>query len=279
MSPVLDLPQIVLGAALALAVVMGAFAARALTFSGAAAAFVLGTLVFGFGGLPWAALLLTFFVSSSFLSLLFKRRKASGGMEIEKGSRRDAWQVTANGGIAGLMAVMSWMFPASILPWLTGAAALAAANADTWATELGTLSKSDPVLITTGKRVPGGTSGAVSLAGIAATAAGSALIAAVFWALSPNFGSNWYAGQHLWLTLAVCMGGVAGSLADSLLGATLQAVYFCPVCQKETEQHPLHHCGAQTSRIRGLGWLNNDWVNLFCTLSGALMALLILIIL
>lgn len=273
MSPIPDLPQIVLGAALALAVVMGAFAARALTFSGAAAAFILGTLVFGFGGLPWAALLLTFFVSSSLLSLLFKRRKSAGGMENEKGSRRDAWQVLANGGIASLMALISWRFPNSIIPWLAGAAALAAANADTWATELGTLSRKDPVLITTGKSALRGTSGAVSLIGIAASTAGSVLIAAVFWIPAHFFGSNWSAGQYLWLPIAVCMGGLAGSLVDSLLGATLQAVYYCPVCQKETEQHPLHHCGTQTTLIRGLNWLNNDWVNFFCTLSGVLIAL------
>lgn len=278
MSPIPDLPQIVLGAALALAVVMGAFAARALTFSGAAAAFILGTLVFGFGGLPWAALLLTFFVSSSLLSLLFKRRKSAGGMETEKGSRRDAWQVLANGGIAGLMAVISWRFPNSIIPWLAGAAALAAANADTWATELGTLSRKDPVLITTGKSALRGTSGAVSLIGIAASTAGSVLIATAFWTLAPIFGSNWSAGQHLWLPIAVCMGGLAGSLVDSLLGATLQAVYYCPVCQKETEQHPLHHCHTQTTLVRGLNWLNNDWVNFFCTLSGALIALIFYIL-
>lgn len=270
MSPVLDLPQIVLGAALALAVVIGAYAARALTLSGAAAAFILGTLVFGFGGLPWAVLLLTFFTTSSLLSLLFKRRNEAEGLEVEKGSRRDAWQVLANGGIAGLMALVSWRTPGSIFPWLAGTAALAAANADTWATELGALSRKNPWLITTGKIVPRGTSGAVSLIGILASMIGSGLVAAVFGGLVPASKAD-----QLSLAVAVGLGGIAGSLVDSLLGATLQAVYFCPVCQKETEKHPLHHCGTQTSLLRGLGWLNNDWVNFLCTLTGALAALLI----
>jgi hypothetical protein len=68
--------------------------------------------------------------------------------------------------------------------------------------------------------------------------------------------------------------GLLGSLVDSALGATYQAIYFCPTCNKETERHPLHTCGSATTRIRGLAWLDNDWVNAACALTGAALALI-----
>ena len=52
---------------------------------------------------------------------------------------------------------------------------------------------------------------------------------------------------------------------DSLLGATVQVIYTCPACGKETERHPLHACGTQTVYKRGWRWMNNDAVNAFCT--------------
>jgi uncharacterized membrane protein len=73
--------------------------------------------------------------------------------------------------------------------------------------------------------------------------------------------------------------GVAGSLFDSLLGATLQAIFYCPTCGKETEQHPLHTCETPTHLVRGLPWLNNDLVNVACTLFAALAAIILLAIL
>jgi uncharacterized membrane protein len=64
----------------------------------------------------------------------------------------------------------------------------------------------------------------------------------------------------------------AGSLFDSLLGATVQAIYFCPKDQKETERQPLHTCGTETVHLRGWEWLNNDWVNFGCGAMGAVLA-------
>lgn len=257
------------GFILALVVALLAYRVRSLNKSGALAAAVLGTVIFGVGGWQWAILLLVFFATSSGLSRAFKKRKVGLDEKYAKSGRRDAGQVFGNGGAAGLFALLHGLFPAALWPWLGFAAALAAVNADTWATELGVLNPHPPRMITDlSKRVEKGTSGGVSLVGTGAALAGSGLIAA-FAVIYPAQGWTLNAGHWLLITLS----GLAGSLFDSLLGATVQAIYFCPKDQKETERHPLHLCGAETVHIRGWKWLTNDWVNFACGAAGAALAL------
>ncbi len=260
--------QLGLGLLLGGALSWGAWRLGALTPDGARAAALLGALVFGLGGLRWAVLLLAFFGTSSALSRAFAARKRPLGEKFAKGSRRDAAQVLSNGGVAGLCAAASVLWPQAWWLWSAGAGALAAVNADTWATELGVLSRAAPVLITSGKPVEKGTSGGITPLGTLATLGGAALLGALAALLAPG-GAAWQPG------LAVTLGGVAGSLLDSLLGAAAQAVYYCPACGTETEHHPRHTCGASTRRLRGLPWLNNDAVNLLASLAGALAAALL----
>jgi len=256
-----------------------AYQAGALSRSGMLAAWLLGAVVFDFGGLAWAIILLGFFVSSSLLSRLAKNKTSGLEDKYSKDSRRDAAQVMANGGLAGGLVTIGFLLSLSapnsnwlMVIWLAYCGSLAAANADTWGTELGVLSRKPPILITTGQPVDRGTSGAISLCGTLAMLAGSGFIAllAAFlgWTgLMPSGVLPW--GAYLLAATA----GTAGALVDSLLGATLQAIYICPACKKETEQHPYHTCGAPTQRVRGLPWLNNDLVNLTCILVGAMIPL------
>ena len=256
--------QLFYGLILAIIVAWAAHKAHTLSRSGAFAAAFVGTVIFGVGGWPWAVLLLAFFATSSLLSRLFRKQKAGLDEKYSKGHERDAGQVFGNGGMAALLAGLHGLFPQSLWPWMGFAAALAAVNADTWATELGVLNPSMPRLITDlSKRVEKGTSGGVSWWGTTAAFLGSGLIAALAVWLSPFEGLGW--GHWLLITLA----GLAGSLLDSLLGATVQAIYYCPSCQKETEKHPRHTCGTETTLVRGRGWLNNDWVNFACAALGA----------
>lgn len=263
--------QLLYGFLLAVIVSFAAYRAGSLNRSGALGAALLGTVVFGLGGLAWAVLLLAFFITSSGLSRLFKKRKAAAEEKFSKGSQRDAWQVLANGGISGVFVLLHLLFPGQAWPWLGFAGSLAAANADTWATELGVLSRRPPVMITGGRRVEPGTSGGISVVGTLAALSGALLIGLLAaWlrpaALPASAGS--FLADLGWIGL----GGLAGSLLDSLLGATLQAIYTCPNCRKETERTPLHSCGTPTQFKRGLPWMNNDWVNTFCTLAGGLLA-------
>jgi uncharacterized protein (TIGR00297 family) len=259
--------QLILGFLLAILISFLAYRARSLDRSGAYAALVVGTVIFGLGGWKWAILLLTFFITSSALSRAFKNRKREANEKYAKGVQRDAGQVFANGGIATLFAALHFFFPEATWPWLGFAASLAAVNADTWATELGVLNPAPPRLITDlRKAVEKGTSGGISPVGTLASLSGAGIIGLPAAILSPG-GTDW---TILWW---VALSGLGGSLFDSLLGATVQAIYYCPACQKETERYPTHSCGTPTVQIRGWKWLDNDLVNFACGAFGVLMIL------
>jgi uncharacterized protein (TIGR00297 family) len=265
--------QILLGFILAIIVAVLAYRVHSLNKSGAAAATIVGTIIFGIGGWQWAILLLTFFITSSGLSRAFKKRKEGLSEKFSKGHERDAGQVLGNGGLATFFAALQAFYPESILPWIGFAASLAAVNADTWATELGVLNPTPPRMITDlRKRVEKGTSGGISLWGTGASILGAAIIALPAVLLSPI--DTLTTGHWLLITIA----GLAGSLFDSFLGATVQAMYYCPTDEKETEKHPLHTCGTETVHIRGWKWLDNDWVNFACGAFGVMIALVALVI-
>ncbi len=238
---------------------------KALNTSGAITAAVVGWIIWGLGGMPWAMVLLVFFVSSSVLSRAFKERKTGLSEKFSKGSRRDGAQVLANGGMGALMAVWGFYSPQNVWLWAAYLGAMATVNADTWATEIGVLSRRPPRLITTGRSVETGTSGAISLTGTMATFGGAAIVGIIgaFFALQE---------RALILVLAVTLGGFCGAFLDSLLGATIQTIFYCATCQKETERHPLHICGTATIQQRGWNWLNNDWVNFIASFVGAVIA-------
>ena len=261
--------QLFAGFTFAVLVAIFAYRAHSLSRSGALAAVLVGSVIFGLGGWQWALLLLAFFISSSGLTRAFKKRKSGLNEKFSKGGQRDAGQVFGNGGLATLFAALHYFFPGSLWVWLAFAASLAAVNADTWSTELGVLNPHPPRMITNlGRVVEKGTSGGISLVGTLAALAGSALIG-VLAGLYPPMPAAWTVG--LWVTLA----GFLGSLFDSLLGATVQAIYHCSTCNKETERHPIHTCGTQTTRKRGWEWLNNDIVNLGCAVFAVVFVLIV----
>ncbi len=243
------------GGALGVAIAALAYSRRTLTLDGAVAAAGVGCLTFALGGLPAAGALLSFFGSSSALSRVGDARKRALPLAQSKGSQRDAWQVLANGGVATLCVVAGQ--PRGMV------GALAAASADTWATELGLLATAPPRRITTLERVPAGTSGGVTLQGLGASV-GGALVVGLGHAL---LGGGWSSVRR------ALAGGLGGALVDSLLGATLQAAYWCPRCQVPTEDALHAPCNAPTRLRGGFAWMTNDTVNLLATLSGAAIAL------
>lgn len=241
---------------------------RALSGSGLIAATVVGTIITAAGGWQWGAILLAFFVSSSVLSKLADRLRPDHDLNTAGGSERDVLQVLANSAIPVFCACAALIGDQSRW-YVVFAASLAVANADTWATEIGSLSRLRPRLITTGRSVEAGTSGAISPLGIAGTALGAVILAILAALLAPES-----IEPSAMLILAFAIGGLAGSLIDSVLGATIQLQLFCPDCYEVTEA-PIHHCGAPTVYLRGEESLTNDAINTISILAGAVIGWLI----
>lgn len=261
---VLPAPGTIIGG-IAASAAIGALAYRrgSLSRGGVAGATLTGTTIFAGGGIVPAALLVTFFVSSSALSHWRKGQKTDVMVvEAEKGSRRDLAQALANGGAATLLVLVGRVYPAS--PWLPALiGALATTNADTWATEIGLLNRRAPRLITSGRTVPPGTSGAISPLGTGAAAAGAALIGAV-----AVVGQRLSGARAGWLLPLALVAGLGGTFADSLFGATVQARYRCPRCGVATER-AVHRCGTPTVLVGGARALDNDAVNFLASVVGA----------
>ena len=275
------LPPLALGLVLSLLIAFLAWRRDSLSQSGAVGALVVGTLIFGLGGWVWGVLLAVFFISSSLLSHFKEREKAAVAEKFEKGHRRDMGQVLANGGLGAVIALLSVVVPESAVP--TGTwfflflGVMATVTADTWATELGTLSKGAPRLITNGRAVEVGTSGGVSPLGTGVSFAGGLLIGLTAGLLAPVAGLlPWSAA--LPVAFIGALSGAAGSLIDSLMGATVQQIYYCDTCAKETERK-LHRCGTTTRPLRGWAWMHNDLVNLISSLGGGLVAVLLMVVL
>lgn len=252
-----------------------AYAKRSLSRSGFLAAATMGTFMYALGSAIWFGTLIAFFVSSTLWSKWKRRTKETAESAYEKTGRRDAGQVFANGGLGLLLCAAHWAWPHSLW-WFAFLGVMASVTADTWATEIGGLSRTPPRSIRTGRRVPPGTSGGVSGLGLAASLAGGLFIGAAAWALwsaiPGQAAPDAIAAPVRFLAWAGVAGlaGIIGSLTDSWFGATWQQMYRCGECGREIEQS--RHCDEQAVRIRGRAGWNNDVVNVAGSLAGGLFA-------
>ena len=236
----------------------GAYKMRSLNGGGAVTAFVMGIFIFGTGGVQWIAPILAFFVLSSILSKLGKKSAEA----TQKGSNRDVLQVLANGGVPMIIAIVHFFHPFD-LAYVMYLGAIAAATADTWATEIGFFSKNDPRHILNFRSVGKGTSGGVTLLGFVGSIFGAGVIALIGRVVTGG------AVPVVWILIA----GFVGSFVDSVLGGSVQAMFKCSVCNKETEKRM--HCQMHTSHSKGFKWLDNDGVNFVNTVVGAMIAFML----
>ena len=230
----------------AIAITAIAYKKKSLTSGGALAAAMIGTMICFTSQEIGIVALLLFFISSSAWSRFRKSQKQAVEEQFEKTGQRDAMQVWANGGVGAVFSVI--YFASGDISFLYGViVSFAAANADTWATELGILNTREPISLRTWKRVPKGSSGAISLFGSLCSFIGSAFVVfpCVLW-----IQQDLSLGQPLFFT---CV-GFAGAFCDSIIGAFLQAVYL-DQNGKESEKRK------ENAKVRGYNWINNDVVN------------------
>jgi uncharacterized protein (TIGR00297 family) len=192
-----------------------AYALRALDLLGAVASFFLGLEVALLGGVGWLVLMTVFPVVGVVATRVGYGRKAARRVAEAGGGERGVANVLGNGLGPGLMALALLFEP--VVPRqaaaLAFATALAAATADTVASEIGVLRPSARSVLPPFRRVPAGGNGAVSLLGQGTALAGAGLIAA---AAAPLLGLPWG------LAWVPALAGFLGCQVDSVLGATLE---------------------------------------------------------
>jgi uncharacterized protein (TIGR00297 family) len=264
----INLVQILLGLGLSAIIGLIAYRLRSLSKSGVIGTILIGTIIFGLGGTVFAIPLLFFFISSSLFSKLKNETKRNSIKQITKPGPRALGQVIANGGPAAIFAITYAVKGNPI--WFVGfLACLCESAADTWATEIGTLSKSAPISIVSFKPMPPGQSGAISLWGTIASVVAAISTMALAEIYASISGPIPYWPIQIWLAAAYA--GFIGALIDSVLGATLQGLYRCDKCGRIIEEKS--HCGQKAIIITGIGIINNDIVNFISSFLAGILAL------
>eukprot|EP01100_Stratorugosa_tubuloviscum_P011233 TRINITY_DN4984_c0_g1_i3.p1 TRINITY_DN4984_c0_g1~~TRINITY_DN4984_c0_g1_i3.p1 ORF type:complete len:287 (+),score=110.83 TRINITY_DN4984_c0_g1_i3:113-973(+) len=252
-----------------LLITIGARKKNSLSETGAFSAFFVG-LVTCLGGYRLVVTLFAFFISSSMLTNYASEKKRKVEAEFKKGGNRTALQVFANGGwatfvILVLMATVGFQEHAldfSTRAWeslllITFLSHYACCNGDTWSSEIGIVSKAQPILITNPfKTVPRGTNGGVSLLGLIAAAIGGIFIGILFYIGTIIFCDCSHSPPQWPIIIIGFASGFFGSVIDSIIGATLQ---FSGWSKKE--QKVVNYPGPDVTHISGYDILKNDQVN------------------
>jgi len=280
---------------------------KSLSFGGAAAAFIVGFLMLAVPLRAFGISLIVFYLTGSRATKYGKALKATLEDGFHEAGYRSAWQVLCNS-FAALMATLVWsvLFAPNSIPWIVASKLdlgiagtipyasnqwcplspqvsdgvsrallfatlghFACCLGDTLASELGILSTTPPILITTFKPVPPGTNGAMSLGGTLASIGGGLIMGfTMFTSLMIENGKC----REEWVDVAIPLlvwGGSAGgfgSLLDSILGATIQRTRYSSETKRILQDHTEQPAGSDVKVISGVNILTNNQVNLVSSL-------------
>ena len=226
---------------------------RWLTLGGAIAASLIGLWVMYFAGPLWLIPLFVFLIGST----LIGRSGRSMASDPKHGKPRDAIQVICNGGVFAAAASI----PDPQLAHFAMGASIAVSAADTWASEIGMAFRGRTIDIASGRLIPPGLSGGISLAGSAGALLASVLFGAIGMLLIDR--DRWI------LLLFIAIAGMSGMLLDSLLGSKLQPRFQA----NDGSLSDVRHSGSK--QISGVRWMTNDAVNIISNLIITVLSLLL----
>jgi uncharacterized protein (TIGR00297 family) len=187
--------------------------ARTVTTAGAVTGFAIGAAIYlGAGWQGWT-LLIVAFASVALATRAGFTRKAIVGIAEERGGRRGPGNAIANTGVAAWAALLCLLMARPDLPRLAMAAALITASSDTIASEVGKAWGRTTWLVVGWRRVPPGTSGAVSLEGTVAGVMASIVLAGLAAALGLI---------PVTLLAAVVVASTIASFVEGALGALFE---------------------------------------------------------
>ena len=227
-----------------------------LSLDGFLSSTLMAGLILGFGGLKYVLPIAIFFILSTLLSKVGMKNLR------ESKSGRNARQVFANGGVGLVLCIFNHFYQMELI-YIMFLASIAAANSDTWATEIGKLSRKRPKDIISGRSLNVGESGGITFIGLLGSMSGSLVIATVGYFLDINT-------SYL---IILFISGFLGSIFDSILGSTLQSRFILidgKTIKEEKETDSYHYSGLVS--------INNNSVNFLCTLSAPIFFILLYLI-
>lgn len=205
------LPMLYLVIFLTLAGMTLSYFKNKLTFAGSLSGGIIAILVYSGAGLTGFIMMAAFFIMA-ILATSYKRKEKRKVQDSGHQVKRNARQVWANGGMAGLAGALSlFMDPDQIFAIII-AAVFSSAAADTISSELGMVKGKRFINILTLKEDRKGRDGVISVEGCLWGLAASIVIAGIYYA---GFGTP----SHF---LIILMAGTIGNISDSILGASLE---------------------------------------------------------
>jgi uncharacterized protein (TIGR00297 family) len=218
------IPRLIIAIVLNALIAAATYFAKQISRSGAIGGFVVGALIYFFTDWRGYIVLVSFFVLGTIVTKVKYRDKAAKGIAQEDQGRRGAKHAVANcsaslilGAAAFILSVLKNEHAAMLL--MAGfAGGFATALSDTCSSEIGQAFGKTTILLTSLKRVPPGTEGAVSLEGTFAGIVGSLILAAIAAAAGVI---------HGWLGIvAVVIAAFVGNTLESIIGSTIEKLPF-----------------------------------------------------
>lgn len=188
---------------------------KLLTLWGYGHAWVLGVFIWsGFGWQGYLVVLAYFFVGSA-VTHIGQAEKEAAGIAERRSGRRGPENVWGSALTAAVCALLTWVVPVTVLPWLAlgYVASFSTKLSDTTASEVGKAYGQRTFLITTLQPVPRGTEGAVSLEGTLAGFLAGFVLALLGWGVGMISG---------WGIVFCTIAAFVATNLESLIGATLQ---------------------------------------------------------